>query len=154
MPAHVVMYRERMEQGLAHDGMQRMDAIGRQVVTHARAGCNVDTGQLRSSITHHVTLVGRTARMRVGSPLERAKWIHEGTGIYGPHKKPIVPVTAKALKFPTPKMIGPLRRGGARSPGGFVFAKSVKGIQPNPFLTDALKKVLGSTNVTVRPVTN
>ena len=154
MPAHVVMYRERMEQGLAHDAMARMNDIGRQVVNHARADCPVDSGQLRSSITHHVTLVGRTARMRVGSPLERAKWIHEGTGIYGPHKKPIVPVSAKALKFPTPKIFGPMPRGVSRSPGGFVFAKSVKGIPPNPFLTEALKTVLGTTNVTVRPVTS
>jgi hypothetical protein len=154
MPAHVVMYRERMEQGLANDAVARMDDIGRQVVNFARIGCNVDTGQLRSSITHHVTLAGTSAKLRVGSPLERARYIHEGTGIYGPKGKPIVPVTAKALKFPTPKSIGPLRPGGSRSPGGFVFAKSVKGIQPNPFLTDALKKVLGSTNVTVRPVTS
>ncbi|MFE5789541.1 HK97 gp10 family phage protein [Rhodococcus erythropolis] len=155
MPArtHVVVHRERMEQGLTQAAVRRMDTIGRQVVNHARSNCPVDSGQLRSSITHHVTVVGRSARLRVGSPLERARYIHEGTGIYGPKKTPIVPVSAKALKFPTPKFFGPLRPGASRSPGGFVFAKSVKGIPPNPFLTDALKTVLGTTNVTVRPVT-
>ncbi|MDI9914347.1 hypothetical protein [Rhodococcus sp. IEGM 1379] len=152
MPAHVEFHRERMARGLAQDAVAWSDRMGRQVVNRARVNCNVNTGQLRSSITHHVTLSGTSAKTRVGSPLERARYIHEGTGIYGPKGKPIVPVTAKALKFPTPKMIGPLGRGGSRSPGGFVFAKSVKGIQPNPFLTDALKDVLGTHNVTVRPL--
>jgi len=49
-----------------------------------------------------------------------AKFVHDGTGIYGPRKKPIFPVRAKVLSF--------------RINGKKIFAKSVKGQKPNPFL--------------------
>lgn len=46
---------------------------------------------------------------------------HElGTGIYGPKKSPIVPMTAKVLRF--------------KVDGKTIFAKSVKGIPANPIL--------------------
>lgn len=151
MPTHVTIHRERMRQGLAIAGVRRQDQLGRRVVNRARANVNVESGRLRSSITHIITVGPTSSTLRVGSPLQHARYIHEGTGIYGPKKKKIVPVTAKALKFATPKSFGPMLAGAGRKPGGFVFARSVKGIPPNPFLTDALKDELGTTNVTVRP---
>jgi hypothetical protein len=63
---------------------------------------------------------------RIGTPLRRARWIHDGTGIYGPRRTPIRPTRAKRLVF-KPK-------GSKR----IVFAKSVKGMKANPFLKDAL----------------
>jgi phage gpG-like protein len=36
---------------------------------------------------------------RIGNSKIYAKWHQSGTGIYGPHHTPIVPVTAKALAF-------------------------------------------------------
>lgn len=47
---------------------------------------------------------------------EYAKFLDEGTGIYGPKKKLIVPTNKKALKF----KIG----------GTTIFVKSIKGIKP------------------------
>jgi hypothetical protein len=52
--------------------------------------------------------------------------LEEGTGIYGPSAKPIVPKNGKFLRFPANGMTitGKVR------PGGYVYAKSVKGIKP------------------------
>lgn len=50
-------------------------------------------------------------------------YVHEGTGIYGKHNRPIVPTTKKALAWG-------LNMGGGKMQ--FVFA-SVKGQKPNPF---------------------
>jgi len=56
-----------------------------------------------------------------------AEFVHEGTGIYGPKKRPIVPIRAKALHW-----------GG--TPG--VFAKSVKGMRARPFLRKAIDNII------------
>ncbi len=47
-------------------------------------------------------------------------YLEEGTGIYGPHGKPIVPVRSKALRF----TVG----------GGQIFAKQVKGMPKQPII--------------------
>lgn len=86
----------------------------------------VKTGHLRASIVITPLLIaGGYPAFRVGSGLPYAKWVHDGTGIYGPHHQLIEPKTAKVLRW----------RGNM---GEFVFAKHVKGIPPNPFLRDAL----------------
>ena len=64
--------------------------------------------------------------VRIGTNVEYAIFVHEGTGIYGPKGVPIRPSRAKALVF-TPY--------GAVKP---VFAKQVKGMPANPFLVNAL----------------
>lgn len=96
-----------------------------QVVNEAKRLCPVDTGTLRRSITFHIEGIAGQARARVGSNLEYALWVENGTGIYGPHNTPIVPVVAKRLVF-TP-------RGGST-----VFARSVRGRPATPFLAPAL----------------
>lgn len=103
-----------------------------------------DTGALAASIEPTVNVYGRLVVGRVGTPLFYARYLHEGTGIYGPKKKRIVPVTAKALRFKPGRMIGPLPAGKVgTSPedrGGWVFARSVKGIPPHPFLVEAFER--------------
>lgn len=47
-------------------------------------------------------------------------YLEEGTGIYGPHGKPIVPVHSKALRF----TVG----------GSQIFAKEVKGMPKQPIV--------------------
>lgn len=90
----------------------------------------VDTGRLRAGIG--TTRIRREFRgvfvrgARIGTRVFYGRFVHEGTGIYGPRKQLIVPKRAKALRF-KPK-------GGT----GFVYVKSVKGMKPNRFLTDAL----------------
>ena len=50
-----------------------------------------------------------------------ASFVHQGTGMFGEHKKPIVPKKAKGLKTP------------------YGYRKSVKGQKPNPYLNNALE---------------
>lgn len=115
--------------------------VGRMVTNSAKQKCPVDEGLLRNTIDYTVDTGRERATVTVGTPVHYAKYVHDGTGIHGPHGTPIVPVTAKALKF---RYSGP---GGSKTTPkekrGWVFAKSVKGQKPQPFLTDALREVMG-----------
>jgi hypothetical protein len=116
--------------GLARDMLRR----GLKVESAAKrnlAGANgrpkrIDTGQTRASVNTRMVTYKTMPAARVGSPLRKAVWIHGGTGIYGPRRTPIRPTRAKRLVF-KPK-------GSNR----VVYAKSVKGMKANPFLSDAL----------------
>lgn len=63
------------------------------------------------------------ASVYLNPAVPHARWVHEGTGIYGPHHSPIVPRVAPYLVF---HWHGRLWR-----------KKSVRGQQANPFLTNA-----------------
>lgn len=123
------------------------NAMGQKVVNEAKTRCPVDTGRLRSSIAYTVDLTPTTCVLKVGSDLEYARYIEEGTGIHGPERRRITPTSKKALKFPTPHARGP-HGPGFRRPSqadrGFVFARSVAGIPANPFMADALAAVFGA----------
>jgi hypothetical protein len=84
----------------------------------------IDTGRLRSSVT--TVLVWRNGQLAVlvGTNVRYARWVHDGTGRYGPRHRDIRPVRAKYLRF--------------RGRRGIVYVKSVKGMKPNRFLLDAL----------------
>jgi hypothetical protein len=91
----------------------------------------VDTGRLRASVaTQLITLHGWPA-VRVGTNVSYAIYVHEGTGIYGPRGAPIRPVNARVLRF-VPR--------GQTQP---VYAHQVRGMQPNHFLTNALRAARG-----------
>ena len=86
----------------------------------------IDTGRLRASI--HTAVVSRNGRpaVTVGTNVHYARWVHDGTGIYGPRGQPIRPRRARFLRFRP------------RGSGKWVYAKQVKGMRPNPFLRNAL----------------
>lgn len=93
----------------------------------------VDTGHLRSSVKHQLVIRPEGLSVRIGTNVYYARFIHDGTGIYGPKKKVIKPRRAKALVWRSQKY--------GQKTGkfqGFVVVKSVKGIKPNPFLAAAL----------------
>lgn len=102
-----------------------------RVVNRAKQLSPVHTGRLRSSITREVVVTASGPVARAGTNVEYARWVHEGTGIYGPRGQPIRPVRAKVLVF-TPK--------GANRP---VFARQVRGARPRRFLTEALPAAAG-----------
>lgn len=64
----------------------------------------------------------------VGSHLDYARYQHEGTGIYGPRRRPIRPVRARRLHF-------------FSRTHGEVFTMSVKGVRGIFFLTRAAMRV-------------
>lgn len=122
--------------------VRQVESWTTRTTTLAKTRCPADEGILRASIDGTVRVEGLRVIGRVGSPLEYALYVHDGTGIFGPKGKPIVPVSAKVLVFEPGRSIGPLARGGKHLPKGkrgLVFAASVKGTPPNPFLFTALQ---------------
>ena len=86
----------------------------------------IDTGRLRASIATQVVRRNGLPAVIVGTNVNYALAVHDGTGIYGPKGRPIRPRRAKRLRF---------RPKGSRK---YVYAKQVKGMRPNPFLANAL----------------
>lgn len=110
------------------DGPVAQDLLrrGRNVAYYARRFCPVNTGRLRSSITTELVQYSGNIAVLVGTKVNYAMYQHEGTGIYGPHGTPIVPVRARALRF---------RPKGSTQ---FVYARMVRGTPPTFFLRRAL----------------
>lgn len=105
-----------------------------------------DTGRLANSHNVTVGIAPGLAFAVISNTASYSLAVHEGTGIFGPTGRRITPVRAKALRFEAGRSIGPLPRGGTHlAPGsrGVVFARSVKGTPPNPWLVDALEEVMG-----------
>lgn len=92
-----------------------------------RSPRRIRTGYLRASLYIKPVVIDGYPGFRIGSPLNYARFVHDGTGIYGPKGQPIRPKNSKWLVF--------IPSGGS----GKVFAKEVKGMPPNPFLKDAVK---------------
>ncbi|WP_264803698.1 HK97-gp10 family putative phage morphogenesis protein [Cytobacillus sp. NCCP-133] len=65
-------------------------------------------------------------QFQIYSQVEYIWFVHEGTGIYGPHNTPIKPVTSPVLRF----MIN----------GRWISKKEVKGQKGNPFMDRAFDK--------------
>lgn len=117
--------------GMAHDLLRR----GLRVQTDAKRRVDVLTGHTRNSINianvEQVVNGFSVTGVRVGSSLELAQLIHRGTGIYGPRGAPITARSGKLLVFTD------------RRTGRLVFARSVRGRRPNPFLKRALSAARG-----------
>lgn len=113
----------------------------KQVANAARRIAPSKSGRMRSTIGSNVTVEGTKVIGRIGSPLEYALYRHEGTGIYGPKGTPIVPVSAKLLRFPSSGTFGPLAHGQVKASGAgvIVYARSVRGVPRMPFLVYALE---------------
>lgn len=113
----------------ASSGVRQMRKKAERVQTIARKNLlrppgGFDTGRLSASIKVTQINVNGAIAFKVSSDLPYARYVHDGTGIYGPKGQMIKPIRAKALKW--------------RGPGGeAIFARQVKGIKPNPFLRDA-----------------
>ncbi|MFR9675851.1 HK97-gp10 family putative phage morphogenesis protein [Streptomyces sp. TR02-1] len=112
--------------------------LGNRVLNAAKRRCPVDEGQLRASLAMAIDVQGPDrVVVIIGSPLEYARYVHEGTGIYGPRGRPIRPVRAQVLRF---EVRNPRRT--PRGRGNVVYATEVKGQRPQPFLWEALVEVI------------
>lgn len=103
-------------------------SLGRRILNSAQRSAPVDNGIYRASLDFTVHSGPAWVQLRIGSDLDYAEYIVRGTGIYGPHRTPIVPVRRKFLKF-KPK-----------GSSTYVFARSVKGTPPDDHLIDALRE--------------
>lgn len=93
----------------------------------------VNTGHLRSSIKHMLIVRPEGLAVRVGTPVHYARYVHDGTGLYGPKHTLIVPTHGKVLVWRS-RIYG-AKKGKWQ---GKVVVRSVKGMRPNPFLANAL----------------
>lgn len=112
---------------------------GNRVKNAAQRLCPVDQGRLRASISTELAFDDGELVVRVGTNVDYAIYVHNGTGIYGPEKRPIVPVRAKALRWAQRNNSGRGRRRYRNgSTDGYVYSKRSKGTRGRPFLTKAL----------------
>lgn len=93
----------------------------------------VDSGLLRSSIATQLGANAGGLAMRVGSNLYYSRWVHDGTGLFGPRHARIYPKKAKFMHW--------------KSKGGKdVFRRSTAGMRPNPYLKAALPAYRASSS--------
>ena len=108
-----------------------MESIGQQVQMLAGATAPAGkTGKLKQSVQYQVSEGGMVLDTRLDNDVAPyAPYVHRGTGIYGPYKKPfkVAPVTRKALHWV---------QGGQKF---FSKGHEVKGQRPQPFLYNAFK---------------
>lgn len=72
---------------------------GNKVKRAAQRNINSRTGNLSRSITVEVITVRGVSGVQVGTSLSYARYVHDGTGLYGPAHRPIRPVRRRALAF-------------------------------------------------------
>lgn len=124
--------------GVARDLTKRLIRV--ESAAKRRISANpkrVDTGRLRASITWEIRQYGQRGALegRVGTNVSYARYVHDGTGIYGPYSEAIRPRARKAMRWPA-KRAGARRRGQRQAT--YTYATYVLGMKPNPFLRDAL----------------
>ncbi|WP_238917252.1 hypothetical protein [Clostridium sp. YIM B02555] len=85
------------------------------------------SGHARQLINGGLDIGNHEFNLYLAHGTEYGGWLEEGTGIYGPTKRPIVPVKAKILSW--------LDEDGKRH-----YAKKVNGIKPRPALKDTLEE--------------
>ncbi len=91
----------------------------RRLVSYVQEEAPKRTGEFAKSHNFKTFERGNEFIGKIYAAQPLAGWIVSGTGLYGPHKTPIVPVKAKALRF----VIG----------SRVIFAKSVRGMKSNKY---------------------
>lgn len=104
---------------------RKVSSVLRKTEAIAVATAPVDTGRLKNDRTAGVVDEGARLRGRLEFLVNYAPFVTGGTGIYGPRGRRIRPKNGEFLVF--------------RINGQLVFARSVAGQRPNPFLVNALK---------------
>ena len=113
---------------------------GRMIKNMRDAGAR-KTGTTAGSL--HVSNVTDTSAVVTGNKV--ARWIDEGTGLYGPHHQKITPKAAKALRWiggpaSSKRLSGRARSGKAGAGAGAVFARSVKGMKARPYVAKSVRE--------------
>lgn len=107
------------------DVQRRARNVKNRAQRNARSMFKAPTGKLADSIRYTTRTTEDGFVAQVGSDLQYARWAHDGTGIHGPHRTPIVPTKRKAMRFPG--------KGGA-----IIFTKKSSGMVGQPYLAEAL----------------
>lgn len=106
---------------------QNMLTRGNRVQRAARRRINSRSGDLERSIqVSTVRGYDGGVGVRIGSDLYYARFVHDGTGVYGPSRRPIRPTRRRALAF-----VGRT---------GNVVVASTRGQRGTRFLIEALRE--------------
>lgn len=100
-----------------------LELLAQEVWGHIGREAPTDEGKLANIGNWSLEQMGNLA-WRIHTNVAYALFVHEGTGIYGPVGKPIVPKRARYLVF--------------EWQGRTWFLKSVKGQKPNPYADRAM----------------
>jgi len=123
---------------------RQMMQIGNRIQNRAVELAPVDRGKLRSSIKVEMRREKKSPVVVVGTNVFYAIYVHNGTGVHGPKGVPIRPVNKKFLAWRIRNTSGTKARYVKRKgKTAYAFAKEVQGVRGRPFLTNALKQVLG-----------
>lgn len=132
-----------------------VDSATMLVELYAKSVCPVDEGTLRNSITRTVAQPdGNRMVGTVFTLLKYAKFVHGGTGIYGPRRAWIYPRNGRFLMFEVKRPFGPMPKGKSRPAVGsrpVVFARRVRGMPPMPFLVIGMELALPGVQITRFP---
>ncbi|MFB9476973.1 hypothetical protein [Nonomuraea salmonea] len=126
----------RLTESSAGPLVRHVEALTRLTANAAKRNVRVDDGTLRASIQPTVTVTGWRIVGRVGTSLAHGWYMERGTGVYGPRGRPIRPVRAKVLRFEARNSSVQ-----AKGRGRIVFARQVKGVKGDRWLTRALEEV-------------
>lgn len=149
MPAEIVIYAEGFENARQRlNNMTNKKLIaGSKFFVRKRMEESMDdfvaevpigaTQELRDSMELRIDSHGDAITATIIAMAHHAKWVSEGTGVFGPSKQPIRPVRAKFLSF--------------FKEGKWFRARSVRGQPANPFLRRGATK-LRSTLMSTLPV--
>ena len=133
-----------IQNGRALLGKLQIDAVAEAKRLAPHRTSNLSRSIIPGSLTDHDALVVAHAGY--------ARYVEEGTGLYGPHHQKIVPKNGKFLVFPAKgkaTLGGRVKREYAGKPGSLVFARSVKGSKPQPFLVPGAKKAVATRGASV-----
>lgn len=115
---------------------EAVEDIADEIEATARELAPEDTGELKAHPVDRRDLKRRVqgpgglvvkSEISVPKVPVYAKWVHDGTGIYGPHGTPIVPRKSPFMRF--------------QIDGKWFAKKSVQGQQPQPYLKEAVEEV-------------
>lgn len=140
-----------------------MRAIVREGTAMSKARCPRGlTGDLNRSIKGGVDRYGAPDggyHGYWGTDAEHAMWVHDGTGIYGPNRRPIRPTHGKYLIFTPYRIIGVRTSKLGTGTSGIRIPKkqrrkiavtSVRGQPKTPFLTGPFEEVLAAHGLRAR----
>ncbi|WP_328856917.1 hypothetical protein OG579_17115 [Williamsia herbipolensis] len=145
------MHDATIEAALDRASMRWAHGVGTEVTNAAREiiteDGHVDEGRMRAAVDYAVRRGNKSVTTIVGCDVDYAVFFHTGTGIHGPHGTPIVPVSAKALRFePRPAAVRrKTPRGGVDA--RYIFRRSVQGMERSPFMVKALHRVIGDDSL-------
>lgn len=81
MPGEVFLNIQDIANKLLPEALEKgLEAVGQLIENKAKEKCPTDDGQLKASITHQVDM--ENSNVAIGSNLEHAPYVHQGTGIY------------------------------------------------------------------------